>query len=563
MSDTWPKLHVLIVGGYGEFGGRLAQLLQRDHHLVSIAGRNLSKAKQFCELHGGNPVELDINKSLSVIDSMDIDVVVDAAGPYQSYGEEDQRYRLARKTLEAGKHYLDLSDDGVFSAGIDTLDHLAKKQGRVAISGASSTPALSAAAVDALKKNVGSIEKIETSILPGSRAPQGHSVMQAILDQVGNPVPFWRNRQWVDCTGWSEPAIKSIGQTIKRKANLINAADTVLFPTHFNARTVLFRAGLAVPLMHDALQGLGTQRAKKRLPNLTKLTTVLQVLAKAITPFGNDHGGMLVELTGLSANKNHSALQHCEWELEAAPGQGPFVPAIPIRALLRNITSLSPGARACLQELPLSSYVTAMDDIGITTGFRHNRFRYLFEHTLGEQWHNLPDSVRLTHRVLDQTQLNGVASISRGTSMLMRFIGWVFRFPSAASNIPLQVTKTRSGDNEVWVRNFNGQIFQSRLSPVDSPHAHTHLIAESEKSSSAMVWEQFGLLKFLLHLPVDNGAMQMNVIKGTCLGIPIPRALLPLSNTSEYAANNTMHFSVEIVAPFKLGLIVHYQGWLK
>src|SRR5450631_4297271 len=46
---TGTRLTVLILGGYGTFGGRLAQLLADEERLTLIvAGRSLNKAEQFC-----------------------------------------------------------------------------------------------------------------------------------------------------------------------------------------------------------------------------------------------------------------------------------------------------------------------------------------------------------------------------------------------------------------------------------------------------------------------------------------------------------------------------------
>jgi len=75
-------LHVLIIGGYGEFGGRLSQLLLRDEHTIIVAGRNIDKARQFCLAHGGEALKLDIATDLHIIDTLGVDVVVDAAGPF-------------------------------------------------------------------------------------------------------------------------------------------------------------------------------------------------------------------------------------------------------------------------------------------------------------------------------------------------------------------------------------------------------------------------------------------------------------------------------------------------
>src|SRR4051812_29367759 len=88
-------MKVLILGGYGVFGGRLARLLADipDIELV-ICGRSLPRAEKFCGDYRGQarvqPLQLhrqDIAKALA---SQKPDLVVDASGPFQSYG--DNRY---------------------------------------------------------------------------------------------------------------------------------------------------------------------------------------------------------------------------------------------------------------------------------------------------------------------------------------------------------------------------------------------------------------------------------------------------------------------------------------
>jgi hypothetical protein len=43
-------MKILILGGYGTFGGRLAHLLAEDKRLtLFLAGRSMQKAKKFCD----------------------------------------------------------------------------------------------------------------------------------------------------------------------------------------------------------------------------------------------------------------------------------------------------------------------------------------------------------------------------------------------------------------------------------------------------------------------------------------------------------------------------------
>ena len=51
-------MKILVLGGYGVFGGRLVQLLLRDGHNVWAAGRNLQKAQRFTERHRGLPLQI-------------------------------------------------------------------------------------------------------------------------------------------------------------------------------------------------------------------------------------------------------------------------------------------------------------------------------------------------------------------------------------------------------------------------------------------------------------------------------------------------------------------------
>ncbi len=55
--------NILIDGGYGEVGGKIAKLLLQDYpNKVWIAGRDMQKAEQFCILlnHLVSPMQLDV-----------------------------------------------------------------------------------------------------------------------------------------------------------------------------------------------------------------------------------------------------------------------------------------------------------------------------------------------------------------------------------------------------------------------------------------------------------------------------------------------------------------------
>jgi hypothetical protein len=66
-----------------------------------------------------------------------------------------------------------------------------------------------------------------------------------------------------------------------------------------------------------------------------------------------------------------------------------------------------------------------------------------------------------------------------------------------------------------------------------------------------------------MDLPVSDGSLRFPVSRGWVWGIPLPRLLLPKSESREYALRGVFHFDVALSAPFGGGLIVRYRGHLQ
>ena len=162
-------LRVLIIGGYGTFGGRLARLLADEPRLtLIIAGRSLKKAQDFCAALPARATraaqafdrEGDADAQIAACVP---DIVVDASGPFQTYGDP---YRVVRAALARRIGYLDLADGSDFVKGIVQFDAAARERGVFIISGASSFPVLTAAVVRRLGRGMAQVESISAGIAP-------------------------------------------------------------------------------------------------------------------------------------------------------------------------------------------------------------------------------------------------------------------------------------------------------------------------------------------------------------------------------------------------------------
>lgn len=535
---------ILVIGGTGVFGQRLARALARDPQVeLILAGRDADRLNRLGGALRAHVVILDRDApDLGPrLQSLAPFAVVDAAGPFQA--DAGKNYPVARAALQAGAHYLDLSDDAAFTAGITALEDMARTRGLVCLSGVSSVPALSAAAVRHLSQGMTDIHLIDSVILPGNRAPRGLSVMQAILAQAGQRLTEWRGGAPTPITAWGPLRRVHLGFG-PRWASPIGAPDLALFPQAFRARSVRFSAGLELSLLHLGLWALALAVRLRLVRSLVPLARPLRWVADRLHPFGTDRGGMRVRVIGQLMD---GTLQQRDWTLVAAQGDGPEVPAIPARVLLAALMrgALTPGARPCLDDLTLAEAEGALAQHAITTTLHTTAVLPHFAQVLGPAWKDLPPALQALHCLADTRRWSGRSRITRGNGRLARGIARALRFPAAAEDMPVTVTMQRHGVTEVWTRDFGGQRFRSTLRPVPG----------------AMI-ERFGPLSFEIALRVRDGALHYPVTRGWCLGLPLPRVLLPVSRTEERVDDQgRATFDVALSHPLT-GPIVRYQGWL-
>ncbi|MEE4011899.1 DUF4166 domain-containing protein [Roseibium sp. FZY0029] len=554
MTEPSSRKRIVILGGYGVFGGKLAEALLRHEHLeVIVAGRSLQKAEAFCRQSGGTAAVLNRTAPdfAAALQALHPFITIDAAGPFQAYRQAP--YAVAEAALDAGSHYLDLSDDAGFTGGIIILDEKARAAGLTVLSGVSSVPALSSVAVEALRKDFSQVDLIESAILPGNRAPRGLSVIEAILAQAGQPVAVYRDGRWTQVIGWSGLSRRRIGPEgssglARRWSSYIGAPDLALFPDAYHARTVLFRAGLELPLLHLGLWGLSWLVRLRLVRSLEAAAPLLRTAAGWFERFGSDRGGMEVRVAGLGRNGMPLA---ASWTLIAEAGDGPHIPAVPGAIMCRHLYEgdVLPGARPCLGEFSLSDVKDATAHLTVHTYRAIQSAPVLFQQVLGATFKALPEPVRSLHTVFDQRQWAGEAKVTRGTSRLGQLLCRIVGFPPAADATPVTVTIERQGRKELWLRNFGGKTFRSVLSLSGAP-------------GSGVVQEWFGPTTFNIHLNLKDGALAYPVGSGKLFGLPLPCWLLPVSEAVEAAPDGTFRFDVEISLP-GLGRIVRYQGWLK
>lgn len=540
------RKRILLVGGAGVFGSRLARgLADTVDADVLIAGRNLAKAREVArEVRAAGAVVLDRVKATSTdVRALSVNLVIDAAGPFQGAD-----LSFARACIAAGADYLDLADGRDFVAAFPVLDAEAKTAGVRAITGASSTPAITHAALDELTRGWTRIDTVRAGISPGNRAPRGRSVIEAILSWTGASVRVFEGGAWRERPGWSGTRKRRIAGLGLRQFALAETSDLDLVVARFAPREhAVFTAGLELGILHRGLAALAWLKAVGIAQTYAPVAGTLQWLASLFHPFGSDRGAMFVEALGRDTD---GAPARAEWTLVSPPVVGPFTPTLPALALTRKLLAgdaIAPGARACVGIVGLGDLAGDFARVGLATAITRETMKGPFELALGATFEQLPAAVKTAHRQGPVSRYEGRARVE-GANPLTWLPARLFGFPRKAEAAPVRVTKTLlDPGHEIWEREIGGARFRSEI-----VHA-----------GPARVTEKFGPFTFTLALEATRERLVMSIVDWRMGWLPLPAFLAPRSVASETSsANGAFTFDVPIAAPL-LGRLTHYKGELQ
>jgi hypothetical protein len=547
-------MRILVLGGYGVFGGRLAQLLSDDARLtLLIAGRDGAKARAFCNGFPGTatalPLQADRTATADLIATHQPDLIVDASGPFQAYG--DDPYLVPRAAIAAGIPYLDLADGADFVAGIAALDAAARAAGVFVLAGASSFPVLTHAVLAELARDM-TIRKVTGGIAPSPYAGVGMNVLRAVLGYAGSDVALQKNGQPAYGIGLGDSRIETVAVPGEiplhpLRFSLVDVPDLRAIPAAMPQIETLWMGAAPQPaFLHRALTLAAKARHALQLPSLAPLAPLAHWLLN-LHPVGEHRGGMFIEATGTADTRPVTR----SWHLLAEGDDGPLIPSMAVALIIRHWLSghpPAPGARAALGALTLADYDGAFARRTISTGWREQTADALYPATLGPAFAHLPATLQRLHRPGAHAVWTGQAQVTRGKGRIAALVARLFGFPAAGVQ-PVTVTFTTDQTGcETWARAFGSSLMRSSQEAGRGRMRH-------------LIVERFGPFAFGLALQWRDGRLNILPRRWTLLGLPLPRALMPGGDAWEEEVEGTFRFHVEIKLPLA-GPVVTYEGWL-
>jgi hypothetical protein len=169
----------------------------------------------------------------------------------------------------------------------------------------------------------------------------------------------------------------------------------------------------------------------------------------------------------------------------------------------------------------------------------------LYKTLLGNDFTRLPDAMRRFHSPSGVIVWQGTAEVTRGCSILAGLACRLFGFPRTGHAVPLTLTITPENAGERWDRDFGGRVMTS-----------------FQFARNGLLIERLGPVEIHMTPAATERAFSVSPVSWSVMGIPLPKALIPMSRNAETEVDGVFQFDVSISAPLA-GHIVSYRGYLE
>ena len=330
---------VIVFGGYGTFGKLVVSELAAGGLHVTIAGRNRSQAAgaagDLGDSHRG--IVADVRESASCRDALKgHHVAVNAAGPFSSFDAT-----LVDACLDAGCHYVDISDDRDYVARVRARSSDFAGNGLTAAYGCSSLPGISGALATLLCEQIShSVDHARITLFIGNRNHKGMGSVRSVTETIGRPLKSPQGGLIAFRGSERIPLYPPFGS---RRALCFNSPDYDLLPELVGTQSVTVKLGFELTIVTAAF-GISARffprLGRWLMPRLIPYSPLLGWI-------GSSAGQVMVELFSAGTEVRRAGV--------IAHADGQRLAALPAVYVTRQL---------CHDELTVRGAVTAYEAIG-------------------------------------------------------------------------------------------------------------------------------------------------------------------------------------------------------
>jgi saccharopine dehydrogenase-like NADP-dependent oxidoreductase len=349
---------ILVAGGYGQVGRRIAaRLARRFPDRVVVAGRDERQASLLASDlgHGARSLRLDVEDGRSVAQALsDAALVVACVRQHEPH--------LVRAAVERGLGYADAAPFGIWRQAIG-LRQRAETTGACVVIGTGLVPGIGNVLARAAAERVGALDAVHTSVLLSIGDAFGADALDYLIAEV--------RRSFVVGEGTAERRVRSFTEARRvvfpapvgaRVAYRMSFSDLLSYRDTLGARTSAMHVALDPPWLGATVAAL----ARLRLTSLTRIRAVRSVLQRALGALarrqrGRDRYALLVEATGVDGARAQLAIVGREESEATALGTALVV------EMLHDGRTVPPGVWFPEQVVPPGPFLAALATAGMET----------------------------------------------------------------------------------------------------------------------------------------------------------------------------------------------------
>jgi saccharopine dehydrogenase (NAD+, L-lysine forming) len=277
---------ILIVGGYGEVGRRLAAQLEVPRGgRVIVGGRHPEQEK-------GLPA-----RKIDVDDAGSIERALEGVGVVVACVRQREPY-LLRAAARRGLAYTSIAPPRLSWPETESLRAEAKRTGARIVVATGLEPGITSILVRAASDRLGQVDAVETALLLGLGDAYGADSMAFIFEELSQPYAIVIDGKEHTANAFERSKLISFPAPVgERRAYTMPFSDQFHYPATLGAKTAIARIALDPPWLASALSVLLRSGLRRALRRGGTRGAVHGLIEKLRTRYGGrDHYGLVVEV---------------------------------------------------------------------------------------------------------------------------------------------------------------------------------------------------------------------------------------------------------------------------
>jgi lysine 6-dehydrogenase len=289
---------IIIIGGYGDIGSYVVEKLVDSPHQVTIAGRNLKRARSLCSRFKGyvGALQVDVEEKPTLVGALaSFDLVINCAGPFYKYGA-----KVATAAIETKTHYIDICDDPEPLPKLIALDAAARRAGVTVLTGMGWNPGISNLAARLAANLLDQVDEIKIAWVAGSGDSGGKAALAHTLHGITGEIPVLRDGKHVKVPAWSAMEMVEFPAPLRELPTyLFGHPEPITLPKEIDVKNIEVRGGISPKWNNGALRlirSLGLTRSDNAIDSTAGFIHSIQ---KLFAIGGVKHSGLRVDVTGM------------------------------------------------------------------------------------------------------------------------------------------------------------------------------------------------------------------------------------------------------------------------